>query len=121
MSMTAEVIFSFCLLIFCTLPIFILGIVQYNSKKPVAFWSGKEPHKPDEISDVRAYNHRHGMIWILYGAGFILSFTVGYFIKENQGIAIVVLTAAESLGGLAAAIAYHNRLEQRYFTGRDEG
>ena len=69
--MTVEIIVSLCVVVVCISPLIILGIVQYNSKNPVGFWAGQEPHKAAEISDIRAYNHKHGIMWITYGIGFI--------------------------------------------------
>ena len=112
--MTAEIIVSFCILIVCISPVIILGIVQYHSKKPVGFWSGEEPHKPEDISDISAYNHRHGIMWILYGLGFIGCFAVGYVFGESWGSAASILSGIECIGGLFGLIAYHKALERRY-------
>ncbi len=112
--MNAEIIFSLCITALSISPIIILGIVQYNSKKPVAFWAGKEPPKAEEITDIKAYNHRHGIMWVCYGVGFILCFGLGFLFGEDAWLAASVLSVAEVFGGLAAAIAYHNRLDRIY-------
>ena len=113
--MTTEYIISFCIAAVCIAPVIILGIVQYNSKKPVGFWSGKEPPKSEQITDIRAYNHKHGIMWILYGAGFILCFLSGFLFGEMWGVASSVLAIVETGAGLLGMIAYHNYLDRRYF------
>lgn len=80
--MTGEIIFSFVVLLISTSPIIILGMVQYRSKEPVGFWAGKKPPRNEEITDVRAYNRKHGLMWILYGAGFIVCFVCGTFLED---------------------------------------
>lgn len=49
-----ETIFSCVVAAVCMFPLFILGIVQYHSKKPVGFWAGKEPPKAEQLTDVKA-------------------------------------------------------------------
>lgn len=39
----AEIIISSVIVLVCTAPVIIIGIVQYRSKEPVGFWSGKKP------------------------------------------------------------------------------
>lgn len=109
--MTGEIIFSFVVLLISTSPIIILGMVQYRSKEPVGFWAGKKPPRNEEITDVRAYNRKHGLMWILYGAGFIVCFVCGTFFG---GFAAAYLCMAEAVLGLLGMIAYHNRLNRMY-------
>lgn len=45
-----------------------IGISQLRSKKPVGFYSGVKPPREDELSDVGAWNKKHGIMWIIYGA-----------------------------------------------------
>ena len=40
------------------------GIYAWNRKKPMWFWSGSSV-KENEISDIRAYNHANGVMWIV--------------------------------------------------------
>ena len=69
--MTGEIIFSFVVLLISIGPIFILGVVQFRSKDPVGFWAGKKPPRKEQITNVKSYNRKHGIMWILYGAGLI--------------------------------------------------
>ncbi len=113
--MTGEIIFSFVVLLISTSPIIILGMVQYRSKEPVGFWAGKKPPRNEEITDVRAYNRKHGLMWILYGAGFIVCFVCGTFFG---GTATAYLCVAEAVLGIPGMIAYHNRLNRMYYKKR---
>ena len=44
-----------------------IGISQLRSKKPVDFYSGEKPPGEEELSDVKAWNQKHGQMWVLYG------------------------------------------------------
>ncbi len=110
--MTGEKIFEIIICFICMMPIIIIGIVQYRSKKPVGFWSGKEPPKKEQITDIAAYNHKHGIMWIIYGAGFILCFMLGLIIDEKIAL---ILSIIECIGGIFIAILYHNKLNRIYY------
>lgn len=107
-----EIIFSFIVFMICISPIIILGVVQYRSKEPVGFWSGKKPPQKDEITDVRAYNRKHGLMWIIYGLGFLGCFVCGIPFGE---LVAAYLCMIEVFGGILVMIAYHNRLNRMYF------
>ncbi len=115
--MTGEIIFSFVVLLIGIGPIFILGIVQCRSKEPVGFWAGKKPPRKEEITDVCAYNRKHGIMWILYGAGLIGCFVCGQLFG---GLTAAYLCMAEVFGGLLGMIAYHNRLNRMYYRKRGD-
>lgn len=108
----AETIIMLIILMVSIGPIIILGIVQYRSKEPVGFWSGKKPPKREQIMDVRAYNRKHGRMWILYGVGFIVCFMCGL---PFGGLTAGYLCMVEALGGIFVMIAYHNRLNRMYY------
>lgn len=110
--MAAETIISAVILLISIGPIIILGIVQYRSDEPVGFWSGKKPPQREQITDVRAYNRKHGMMWILYGVGFIFCFVCGLLFG---GLIAGYLCMTEALGGILIMIAYHNKLDRMYF------
>ena len=107
-----KIIGGLFILIICTAPIVIIGIVQFNSKNPVGFWSGKEPPKKEQIIDVRGYNRRHGIMWILYGAGLIGCFVCGQPFGE---LIAAYLCMMEAIGGIFVMAAYHNKLNRMYY------
>ena len=110
--MTAEIIIFSVILLISAAPIIIIGIVQYRSKEPVGFWSGKKPPQKEQITDVKAYNQKHGLMWILLGVGFILCFVCGLFFG---GMVAGYLCMIEVIGGIFAMIAYHEKLDRMYY------
>lgn len=109
--MTAETVIFSVILLVSTVPIIMIGIVQYRSKDPVGFWSGKKPPKKEQITDVKAYNQKHGLMWILLGVGFILCFVCGLLFG---GMIAGYLCMIEMIGGILAMIAYHQKLDHMY-------
>ena len=109
--MNTEIIISLVILLISIAPLIIIGIVQYRSKEPVGFWSGRKPPQKEQITDVKAYNLKLGLMWILLGTGFIFCFVCGLAFGE---LAAGYLCMAEVAGGIAAMIAYHNKLERMY-------
>lgn len=95
-------------------PLIILGIVQFRSKEPVGFWSGKEPPKREQVTDVKAYNRKHGIMWIVYGLGFFPGFVPMIIWDEKLALIAVAWILIECIGGIFAMIAYHNKLNRRY-------
>lgn len=75
--MVAETVIMLVILLYSATPLIVIGIVQYRSKKPVGFWSGEKPPEKEQITDMKAYNQKHGIMWILFGAGLIFSFACG--------------------------------------------
>lgn len=109
--MAETVIFSVILLISAA-PIIIIGIVQYRSKDPVGFWSGKKPPQKEQITDVNAYNRKHGLMWIFLGVGFILCFICGLLFGEMIAGYLCII---EVIGGIVAMIVYHEKLDRMYY------
>ncbi len=109
--MTAETVIFSVILLISAAPVIMTGIVQYRSKDPVGFWSGKKPPRKEQITDVKGYNQKHGLMWILLGVGFILCFVCGLlFGGEIAGYLCVI----ETTGGLFAMIVYHKKLDRMY-------
>ena len=67
----AAIVVSFIVTFIPAMHLIILGILQYRSKKPVGFWTGKKPPAEEAFTDITAYNKKHGIMWILYGAGIV--------------------------------------------------
>lgn len=112
-----ETIFFLIILLISIGPIIIIGIAQYRSKDPVGFWSGKEPPGKEQITDVKAYNRRHGLMWIVYGMGFILCFVCGLPFGERIAAYLCMM---EAIGGILGMIAYHNKLNRMYGRKRED-
>lgn len=108
----AETVITSVILLISTAPMIIIGMVQYRSKDPVGFWSGKEPPDKEQIADVKAYNRKHGLMWILLGTGCILCFLCGL---PFGGLITGYLCMAEVIGGIVAMIVYHKKLDRTYY------
>ena len=74
--MNAENIFGFAIYALVALFMMGIGIVQIKSRKPVAFYSGEKPPKAEELTDVSAWNRKHGMMWLAYGIIILISFLI---------------------------------------------
>ena len=101
--MNPELILMMIPVGFCTLIFLGIGIWQWNSKTPVGFWTGKKPPKPEEISDVTAYNRGHAILFFTYGIAMPVSVFAG-----------PVLFLAATLGGIPFLILCHHFLEKKY-------
>ena len=104
--MKTETIISFIILILCISPVFVLGIVQYRSKRVVGFWSGEEPPKNEWVTDMKAYNYRHCIMWILYGTGFVVCYMFGFL---WGAIVAAVLCVAECIAGIFIMVICHKK------------
>lgn len=109
--MTAETVVSSIIILVSIAPVIIIGIVQYRSNEPVGFWSGEKPPEKELITDVKAYNRKHGLMWILYGAGFILCCVCSVFLESMIAAGLCMF---ESIGGIFGMIIYHEKLERMY-------
>ena len=109
----AEMMICFVTLMICAVPLIILGIVQYRSKEPVGFWSGKKPPQREQITDLKAYNQKHGLMWIIYGVGLLLSFVCGL---PFGGSIAGCLCMVEIIGGIPVMVIYHNKLNRMYYS-----
>lgn len=89
-----------------------IGIAQIYRKKPVGFWSFQPPPSPRQVADVRAYNRKHGKMWIWFGLGMPAAYGLGAI--APYGFAAWLIIGSQLIGGLAAMIAYHNHLTKKY-------
>lgn len=89
-----------------------IGISQFRSSSPVGFYSGEKPPKEDELTDVQAWNKKHGMMWLVYGIMILFSYAAGYIIGDS------ILCLIPLLGGLIVPIIvmiwYHHKLIRIY-------
>jgi hypothetical protein len=107
----AETIITIVILLICAIPLCVLGIMQYKSKKPVGFWSGKKPPQIEQVTDVKAYNQKHGIMWIIYGVGLPISFFLG---MPFGGYISPIAMGIECIGGIIVMVWYHSKLDKKY-------
>ena len=100
--------------IFSLTALFMIGIgaVQLKSKSPVGFYSGEKPPEEDELTDVPAWNRKHGIMWLLYGVVIMLSGVVAVVMVDSIWCAVV--TCLGVMVPIGFMIWYHRRLERRY-------
>ena len=89
-----------------------IGIYQIKSPKPAWFYSGEEPPKTENVTDLRKWNLCHGGMWVVYGCIIALTATVSSFLLDGA-LGTVIL-----IGGIMLPIPFmvlwHHRLEKRY-------
>lgn len=107
-----EFIFGFVIYAFVAIFMTGIGIVQMKSTKPVAFYSGEKPPRAEDVTDVNAWNKRHGLMWIVYGIVILLSYFAGALIGDS------VWAVIPMVGGLVVPLPFmircHNRLRKEY-------
>ena len=89
-----------------------IGIYQLKSEKPVGFYTGVEPPKPEELTDVRAWNLKHGLGMVIYGCIMILTSVLAVFIAG--GVWCPVLLMGGVLLPIPAMLWWHRYLVKRY-------
>lgn len=89
-----------------------IGIAQLKCETPVGFYSGEKPPAEDELTDVQAWNRKHGMMWVVYGMIILVSGVAGAAIADSVWCAVVVCSGIILPVGFM--IWYHGRLLRRY-------
>lgn len=88
----------------------------FLSKAPVNFWAGDEI-KPEEITDVKAYNRANGLLWAFFTLPQIIAavlFTI------NRSAANIFQLGGVLIGIIAAFIAYR-LIEKKYRVKTEKG
>lgn len=81
---TAFIIWSLLSLIYI-----IIGILAWNQKKPVGFFTGA---KPPKVTDVTGYNHSVALLWIVFSVLFeATGVPLLYIIQNDPRIFITVV------------------------------
>ena len=86
-----------------------IGIYARNRKKPMWFWSGTVVDEK-EISDIPAYNHANGRMWILFSLILWISAFMGLFSMRAGDIVL----CAGSLIGIPLLIFAYRRIYRKY-------
>ena len=91
-----------------------IGISQYRSKSPVGFYSGEKPPMESELTDVDAWNKKHGKMWIWYGVIIIISYLAGIPFLVLDSVWCVVPLCGGIILPLPFMIRYHHKLVREY-------
>lgn len=92
----------------CGLLMIGIGISNIISRKSVGFYSGERGPVFENPDDMKAWNTRHGAMWIIYGIIIIASFFGGSLL-ENWITRMVVILAG-LLGPIPVMITIHHLL-----------
>ena len=110
--MNAGFIIGLFSIILTAAPMIAIGIVQYKSKEPVGFYSGEKPPKREELTDVDAWNKKHGKMWIIYGILIITSYVGSIPIMDSSFCVIPICLG--TLAPIFFMIWYHHKLIRMY-------
>jgi hypothetical protein len=81
----------------------------FSSRKPVHFWAGSTV-KPEEISDIPAYNRANGILWAVYAGGIALSGAIGLADMAIGRVVLVIVCVA----GIPILILAYGRIRKKY-------
>ena len=90
-----------------------IGISQLKSKDPVGFYSGEKNPKAEQLSDVNAWNKKHGIMWVIYGVCIVCTWICSAIIGDS--IFSVIPMIAGILVPVIIMIIYHHKLVKKYF------
>lgn len=90
----------------------ILGVIAiwaFKRKDPMHFWSGTTV-KPEEITDISAYNRANGWMWTIYATCMFLVGVISLF----SIMAGAVLLGILCVPGIGALILIYNKIYRKY-------
>lgn len=94
----------------CPIIFTIIGIVAWRMKTPMHFWSGSKV-LPEEVTDVKAYNHAYAKMWFVYTLPYWIA-TVLVF--KSAFLAAILLGVCAIFGTIAMVAWYTMWIEKRY-------
>ena len=107
-----QIIFTGITFGIVALIMFGIGITQIRSKDPVGFYSGIKPPAREELTDVDAWNKKHGTMYIAYGICIVVSWVCGLIIGDS--IFAVIPYTVGLLVPVIIMVIYHHRLVKKY-------
>ncbi|MBR1744117.1 MAG: hypothetical protein IJ733_20100 [Lachnospiraceae bacterium] len=99
----------------CALMMYGIGISQVRSEKPVGFYSGEKPPEAEQLKDVKTWNRKHGIMWILYGVVITIGGIVGVIVGDSLLFALIECLSL--LVPVIFMIFYHKKLVKQLFLG----
>lgn len=97
----------------CAMIMFGIGVFQIKSTKPVGFYSGEKAPSENEISNISAWNKKHGAMWMIYGVCIILAWVCGLIIGDSLMMLIPFLICL--LLPIPFMVWYHHKLIKKYY------
>lgn len=117
--MIAETLIGLVITLLVALIMIGIGISQLKSKTPTGFYSGEKPPRPEELSDVNAWNRKHGRMWITYGIVIILSYLLAVLVGLDTTPGLVLYCSGVIIP-IVVMIGYHNKLIKTYRLPREK-
>ena len=96
----------------CALLMLGIGLFQFKSRTPVGFYSHEKRPEASQLTDVRAWNRKHALMWILYGGWIALSWVFCLLCKDS--LLILIPLTAGLLLPVPLMIARHHSLKRQY-------
>ncbi len=112
--MVVEIIMGFVIMLIVAGVMLGIGISQYKSTKPVGFYSGEKTPLESELTDVIAWNKKHGKMWICYGVAIMSSYILGVPLMAMGSVWCVVPMCGGVILPLPVMIRYHHKLIRMY-------
>ncbi len=111
--MDAGTVMGLVIITMVALIMLIIGVFQFRKADgPVGFYNTSAPPKKEEITDIIAWNKKHGMIWIIYAVCIESGFFLGYFMPREA------LQTVFMIGGVIIPLPFmvmrHKTLEGKY-------
>ena len=94
---------------FCALLFGLIALWAFKRRTPMHFWSGSTV-KPDEITDIPAYNRANAKMWAVYAALTALSGVAALF-NMQAGVVLLVIICVPGVAGL---FVIYNRIYKKY-------
>ena len=110
----AGIIFALVIYLLVVAIMLGIGISQYRSKSPVGFYSGEKPPMESELTDVDAWNKKHGKMWIWYGVIIIISYLAGIPFLVIDSVWCILPMCGGIMVPLPFMIRYHHKLVEAY-------
>lgn len=86
-----------------------IGIYAERREKPMWFWSGTSD-KEIKVTDVKAHNKDHGVMWKQYSLWFWIA-GIAYIFNKKSALAILTLSATV---GLVRLYLTYKKIERKY-------
>lgn len=110
--MNVGTLFILLSMLFVAFLMLIIGIFQMRSKKPVGFYAGEKGPDEKELTDVQAWNIKHGSMWLLYGISILVTSLIGVSMIDS------IWCTVPFIGGVVLPVPfmiwYHHELIARY-------
>lgn len=93
----------------CSLIFWGIALWAFKRKDPMHFWSGSTV-KPEEITDIPAYNRANGLMWTIYAISMVVTGILSLFSIKTGAVLLVII----SIPGTVVLIFAYYRIYKKY-------